>query len=95
VRLINSKKNNRKLISVSCPEKTAALGLGPGADSPLASNFLYGRPHPSLLDRSSHSSTTIRPIGFYYEDEQPYEGGGIGGIGRHGRDNSQEAILHK
>ncbi|KAL3108453.1 hypothetical protein niasHT_015375 [Heterodera trifolii] len=67
-------------------------------DSPLASNFLYGRAPPRLAIDRSHSSSiagSIRPpIGLYYEDEQPYEqsaGGGTLPLGaaRHLRGGSQ------
>uniref|UniRef100_A0A183C3F6 EGF-like domain-containing protein n=1 Tax=Globodera pallida TaxID=36090 RepID=A0A183C3F6_GLOPA len=66
-------------------------------DSPLASNFLYGRAPPRLPIDRSHSSSlagSIRPLGFYYEDEQPYEQSGGGGTlpsgaGRHLRGGSQ------
>lgn len=88
------------VFSVSSPlDKPSALSFST-TDSPLASNFLYGRP-PPILDRSHSSSiagnggtnSLIQPVGFYYEDEQsPYEGSNNNNviIGRHGRENSQE-----
>lgn len=43
-------------------------------DSPLHSNFLYGR---NGVERSASSlgqrGSGSRPVGFYYEDETPYE----------------------
>lgn len=46
-----------------------------GLESPMSSNFLYGRPalEPSIL-RTTHSSMndSIRPVGIYYEDDSPY-----------------------
>lgn len=40
-------------------------------EASISSNFLYGRP---ALDRThSPYSGSIRPIGYYYEDDTPYE----------------------
>jgi hypothetical protein len=45
-------------------------------DSPLHSNFIYGR---GAVERSASSlgrhgsQSIVRPVGFYYEDETPYE----------------------
>lgn len=43
-------------------------------DSPLHSNFIYGR---TAVERSASSlgrhESMARPVGFYYEDETPYE----------------------
>ncbi|KAI1733257.1 EGF-like domain-containing protein [Ditylenchus destructor] len=60
-------RNDNDLLNTM--EKPSMLRL----DSPMSSNFLYGR--PALADRTGHSSLagTIRPIGYYYEDDAPYE----------------------
>jgi hypothetical protein len=43
-------------------------------ESPLHSNFIYGRAaERSASSLGRHGSTAIRPVGFYYEDEAPYE----------------------
>uniref|UniRef100_A0A915DMT8 Tyrosine-protein kinase ephrin type A/B receptor-like domain-containing protein n=1 Tax=Ditylenchus dipsaci TaxID=166011 RepID=A0A915DMT8_9BILA len=49
-------------------------------DSPMSSNFLYGR--PALADRahSSLGGTLRQPIGFYYEDDAAYEQSQTGGV---------------
>src|SRR5689334_16799936 len=65
------KRNKRCLVSTSLEKPPVLQQL----ESPMSSNFLYGRP---ALERS-HSAMTgvgggsIRPIGFYYEDDSPYE----------------------
>lgn len=50
-----------------------------GIDSPMSSNFLYRRPalesssHPHSIIHGGGGGSTRGPIGFYYEDDAPYE----------------------
>lgn len=51
------------------PEKPPMHAL----DSPLASNFLYGRPTIDRPPSSLAAGATARPIGYYYEDDDEYD----------------------
>lgn len=60
-------------------------------DSPLQSNFLYGR---NGVERSASSlgqcGSGSRPVGFYYEDETPYESSEVKTMFVGGGGNSEE-----